>query len=123
MAHFQLRSRVMPVVVAGWAAGTFLTQAPTAHADATAYLVNVTVRPGYHFASADAALEYGHLICKQVADNTPYRQLIARIQGDFDTADPYQGAYLVNQAVNELCPALIWQLRRTAATDNGPAAP
>ena len=30
-----------------------LSSAPLAHADAVAYLVNVTVRPGYHFASAD----------------------------------------------------------------------
>jgi hypothetical protein len=29
---------------------------PSANADAVAYLVNVTVRPGYHFANADAAL-------------------------------------------------------------------
>ena len=31
------------------------------------------------------------------------------------TVDYYQGAYLINQAVNELCPAQIWQLRQSAA--------
>lgn len=31
---------------------------PHARADVVAYLVNVTVRPGYNFANADAALSY-----------------------------------------------------------------
>lgn len=111
------------IVVAGPAAGALVAQAATAHADATAYLVNVTVRPGYQFANADAALAYGHLVCEQVADNTPYPQMITRIQHDFDTADPYQGTYLINQAVNELCPALIWQLRSAAAHYRAPTTP
>ena len=33
--------------------------------------------------------------------------------------DDYQAAYLINQAVNELCPALIWQLRNSAAHYTG----
>ena len=37
-------------------AGAVLAGAPTASADAVAYLVNVTVRPVYHFANADQAL-------------------------------------------------------------------
>ena len=36
-----------------------LASAQSAHADQVAYLVNVTVRPGYNFANADAALAYG----------------------------------------------------------------
>ena len=32
-----------------------LTGAPSAHADQVAYLVNVTVRPGYNFPNADAS--------------------------------------------------------------------
>ena len=37
-----------------------------------------------------------------------------QVKADFNTADYYQGAYLINQAVNELCPAQIWQLRQSA---------
>jgi hypothetical protein len=35
--------------------GSLTAAAGSAHADEVAYLVNVTVRPGYNFASADAA--------------------------------------------------------------------
>ena len=93
--------------------------APAAHADTVAYLVNVTVRPGYNFANPDAALAYGYGICDRVGRGTPYAQLIAGITSDFATDDDYQGAYLVNQAVNELCPALIWQLRQSAVHYTG----
>lgn len=88
--------------------------APT-QADAVVYLVNVTVRPGYNFANADTALAYGHGICDKVATGREYAQLIRDIETDFDTADDYQASYLIAQAVNELCPALIWQLRNSAA--------
>jgi hypothetical protein len=91
-----------------------LTPAPPAHADAVAYLLNVTVRPGYHFPNADAALAYGHGICDKFAATRMYAQLIGDIKTDFNTSDEYQAAYLINQAVNELCPALIWQLRNSA---------
>jgi hypothetical protein len=35
-------------------------------ADVVAYLINVTVRPGYNFANADVALSYGHGICDRL---------------------------------------------------------
>ncbi|MGI9161750.1 MAG: DUF732 domain-containing protein [Mycobacterium sp.] len=88
---------------------------PTAQADEVAYLVNVTMRPGYNFANADAALEYGRGICDRVSQGASYSDDIAAIKADFATNDDYQAAYLINQAVNELCPELIWQLRRSAA--------
>lgn len=88
---------------------------PVASADAVAYLVNVTVRPGYHFASADDALSYGHGVCHKVADGDTYGALIAEVKTDFATVDEYQASYLISQAVNELCPELIWQLRNSAA--------
>lgn len=101
-----------------------MAAAPAAHADAVAYLVNVTVRPGYNFANADAALAYGYSVCDRVARNTSYADTLESVRSDFATspgypADDYQAAYLVNQAVNELCPALIWQLRRSAAHYTG----
>ena len=92
-----------------------LVGAPSAHADQVAYLVNVTVRPGYNFPNADAALGYGYSVCDRVAAKVGYAQLVDEVQRDFNTADYYQGAYLINQAVNELCPAQIWQLRQSAA--------
>jgi hypothetical protein len=95
--------------------------APSAGADAVAYLVNVTVRPGYNFPNADAALGYGNSICDRVAAKMSYAQLVDQVKADFNTTDYYQGAYLINQAVNELCPAQIWQLRQSAAGYTLPA--
>ena len=97
------------------AAGGALGGTATASADTVAYLVNVTVRPGYNFAGPDAALAYGNGVCDRVAQGSSYSQSIATVKNDLDTDDDYQAAYLINQAVNELCPAMIWQLRRSAA--------
>lgn len=98
-----------------------LAGAPSAHADQVAYLVNVTVRPGYNFANADAALGYGYGVCDKVGAQIGYGQLVDEVQRDFGTTDYYQGAYLINQAVNELCPAQIWQLRQSAGGFTLPA--
>ena len=95
--------------------------APPANADVVAYLVNVHVRPGYNFPNADAAISYGNSICDRVAAKMGYAQLVEEVKADFNTADYYQGAYLINQAVNELCPAQIWQLRESAAGYKLPA--
>jgi hypothetical protein len=88
---------------------------PCARADVVAYLVNVTMRPGYGFANGDQALSYGHGICDKVSQGRRYAQVMDDVQADFNTADQYQASYLISQAVNELCPALIWQLRNSAA--------
>lgn len=103
---------LLPVVVAAYTLG--VVAAASARADAVAYLVNVTVRPGYNFPNADAALTYGHGICNKVASGRGYTDLISDVKADFATSDEYQAVYLINQAVNELCPALIWQLRNSA---------
>ncbi|OFB39755.1 hypothetical protein BA059_11465 [Mycolicibacterium sp. (ex Dasyatis americana)] len=87
---------------------------PAARADAVAYLVNVTVRPGYNFAGADHALAYGRGICGKVNAGLPYGDLMQDVKHDFGNPDEYQAGYLINQAVNELCPAAIWQLRNSA---------
>jgi hypothetical protein len=89
-----------------------------ARADAVAYLVNVTVRPGYGFTSPDDALSYGRGICEKVRGGQTYGRLVADVMDDFNTSDWYQGSYLVNQAVNELCPTFIWQLRNAAVEPN-----
>jgi len=44
-----------------------------------------------------------------------YGQLIGDVKADFVTADDHQASYLITQSVGELCPALIWQLRNSAA--------
>jgi hypothetical protein len=88
-----------PLLMAAACAG--LLRPLRASADAVGYLVNVTVRPGYGFADAYEALTYG--------------RLVDDVFGDFNADNDYQAAYLVNHAVNELCPQLIWQLRNSAA--------
>jgi hypothetical protein len=97
-----------------------LALAPCARADVVAYLVNVTVRPGYQFANADAALSYGYGICDKVSQGRSYAQVMGDVKADFSTSDEYQASYLISQAVNELCPALIWQLRNSAAHYRAP---
>ena len=89
--------------------------APCARADVVAYLVNVHVGPGYNFPNADAALGYGYGICDKVSAGSAYAQVMGEVKADFATSDEYQASYLINQAVNELCPAQIWQLRNSAA--------
>jgi hypothetical protein len=115
----------MGVVVACAAvagAATFAL-APCARADVVAYLVNVHVRPGYNFPNADAALGYGYSICDKVAGGRPYAQVMDEVKADFATSDEFQASYLINQAVNELCPAQIWQLRNSAAHYRPPLTP
>lgn len=102
-------------------AAAAVTLAPPAGADSVAYLVNVHVRPGYNFPNADAAIGYGNTICDRVATKMGYAQLVDQVKADFHTTDYYQGAYLINQAVNELCPAQIWQLRQSAGGYTLPA--
>ncbi|KKC02428.1 DUF732 domain-containing protein [Mycobacterium nebraskense] len=97
------------------AGALLLAVPPNAHADVVAYLLNVTVRPGYHFADADAALVYGHGICDKISRGRSYAEVMADVKDDFNTSDEFQASYLISQAVNELCPALIWQLRKSAS--------
>jgi hypothetical protein len=88
---------------------------PRAHADSVAYLIEVTVRPGYDFANAEAALGYGYQLCDRVSAGRGYGDLIGDVKADFQTGDEFQASYLIDKAVNELCPAQIWQLRNSAA--------
>ena len=122
VCHRTLGKSLVGVVIAG--AGMLglatLALAPCARADVVAYLLNVTVRPGYNFANADAALSYGHGICDKVSRGRTYAQVMGDVKADFDTSDEYQASYLISQAVNELCPALIWQLRNSAANYQPP---
>jgi len=108
-------------VTAGFAGLTGIAahSAPPAQADVVAYLVNVHVRPGYNFPNGEVAISYGHSVCDRVAAKMPYAELVNQLKTDFHTSDYYQAGYLINQAVNELCPAQIWQLRESAAGYTG----
>lgn len=110
---------IRSLVLAAGMAAVAGAVAPPAQADVVAYLVNVHVRPGYNFPNADAAIGYGNTICGRVEAKMPYAELVNQLKGDFRTTDYYQAGYLINQAVNELCPAQIWQLRESAAGYTG----
>jgi hypothetical protein len=119
MAHLGIRSGVRAIaagmVGASLGAAAICATAPPSRADVVAYLVNVHMRPGYNFPNADAALSYGYGICDKVSAGRGYPQLIGDVKADFTTSDEFQASYLISQAANELCPALIWQLRSSAA--------
>ena len=116
MADLTVRpSLIGGLLVAALLAFGAVATAPAGYADAVAYLVNVTVRPGYNFANADAALAYGDTICDKVAAGRGYPQIMGDVKSDFSTSNEYQASYLITQAVNELCPAQIWALRTSAA--------
>jgi hypothetical protein len=109
------RKSLAGLIIAVTGAAGAVAMAPAAQADAVAYLVNVTVRPGYNFPNADAALAYGHSVCDRVAAGESYSQVMGEVKNDFNTSDEYQASYLITQSVGELCPAQIWQLRQSAA--------
>ena len=117
-------SRVGLTVVTAIAVSAATTvSAASAQADAVAYLVNVTVRPGYNFPNADAAMTYGNGICDKVGAGASYAAVMTDVKRDFTTTDEYQASYLISQAVGELCPAQIWQLRQSAGGYRLGAAP
>jgi hypothetical protein len=120
MAHLAIRSGLSrkaagAIVAAAALCAVTAFGTPDAWADTVAYLVNVHVRPGYNFPNAQAALDYGYGICDKVSAGRGYAQVMGDVKADFNTADEYQASYLISQAVNELCPAQIWQLRNSAA--------
>lgn len=124
MSHNRLTMVLICAVIFGAAV---VAGGPSARADVEpdkklAYLIGVTMRPGYDFADADEALNYGYGICGKVSGGIGYAQLISEVQGDFNTSDEYQASYLISQAANELCPELIWQLRNSATHYRPPSS-
>jgi Protein of unknown function (DUF732) len=95
--------------------GLALPATPSAHADVGVYLLNVTVRPVYHFGGAQPALDYGYGICDKLRAGEGYPQLVGDLKADFNTNDEFTASYLLSQASQELCPELIPQLRNSAA--------
>ncbi len=113
-------ARLLTGAVLGAVALNVVAPPGMASADAAAYLIGVTVRPGYNFPNADAALGYGYGICDKVVAGRTFGDVMGDVRGDFRIDDDYQASYLISQAVNELCPAQIWQLRKSAAHYQSP---
>lgn len=88
-----------------------------------AYIINVTVKP-YNFPNGDA-FGYGYGLCDRVRQGLTYPQLIGGVKADFNNDDEWSAVYLINQAIGELCPDQIWQLRQVAMgyRGNTPPAP
>ena len=80
-----------------------------------AYLINVGVRPDYHFGDADDVIGYGHELCNRGFQGrwpwTDHR----RVKAGFATSNEFRTSYLLSPAVNELCPAVTWQLPATGS--------
>ncbi len=108
-AHLVIRT-----AMAGAACG-LLAAPPAASADTLGYLVNITVRPGYNFPDAASAVAYGQQICDRVGNGLSYADNLRTVKADLVTNDDYQATYLISQAVDQLCPEMIWQLRKSAA--------
>jgi Protein of unknown function (DUF732) len=90
---------------------------PRAHAapaPEVEYAYDVMVRRQYNFPNNDA-VGYGHRICDQVGQGNSYAQVMGGVKRDVTPNDEGAANYLVSYAVNLLCPALIWQLRNSAA--------
>lgn len=83
-------------------------------------MYNVTARRHYSFPDNDA-LGYGYGICEKVGGGENYAQVMADVKGDVTPNDEFAANYLVSYAVNLLCPAQIWQLRKSAAGYQPPA--
>jgi hypothetical protein len=58
-----------------------------------------------------------------MAQGRTYAQLVGEVKTVFGNLGDYQASKLITQAVNELCPALIWQLRNFAAHYRPSGAP
>lgn len=86
------------------------------------YLYDVTVRRHYNFPPSTDALSYGHEICDKVTSGEGYAQVMGAVMSEVTPNDEFAANYLISYAVNLLCPALIWQLRNSAAHYGPPAS-
>lgn len=85
------------------------------------YAYDVTVRRHYNFPGSSEAVSYGHGICDKVGQGETYPQVMGEVKNDVLPNDEFAANYLVSNAVNILCPQLIWQLRNSAAHYQPPA--
>lgn len=78
------------------------------------YAYNVMVRRHFDFPHNDA-LGYGSGICDEVSRGVAYPEVMAAVKRDVSPNDEQAANYIVSYAVGILCPAQIWQLRKSAA--------
>lgn len=109
-----LKATIVSTLAGAALAGGLATPA-VASADQIGYIINVTLRPTYNFANAQAALDYGYGLCDRINAKTSYTDMARQIKADFNTGDDFTVSYLLSQATQELCPAQTWQLRQSAA--------
>lgn len=121
--RYPMRKLLLATVFAVIPALGAAAAAPVSHADVVAYLVNVTVRPGYNFPNADTAVAYGNGLCAKIEQRRTYAAVMTDVKAEVNTSDEFQASYLISQAVNELCPANIWQLRQSAGGYRPEATP
>jgi hypothetical protein len=69
---------------------------------------------------ATAPLAHRQYVCDKVSGGPTYTPITADVTSDFTTGDEYQASHRIDKAVNELCPAHIWQLCNTAAHQQPP---
>ncbi len=117
MADFAVRPGVIPGILVVVAAG-FGWTAPSALADPVTYVNSVNARPGFNFPSGEGAIAYGRGVCDKISAGRSYAQIIGDIGAEVTGGDPNLANYLVGQALNELCPELISQLRNSAANNH-----
>ena len=102
-------------IVAGSATLALVPRAYAAPAPEVEYVYDVMVRRHYNFSNPTEAVNYGHGICDKVGRGDSYAQVMGDVKNDIVPNDEFAANYLVSYAVNLLCPALIWQLRNSAA--------
>ena len=78
------------------------------------YTYDVVVRRHYDFPNNDA-ISYGYGVCDKVTRGEGYSQVMGDVKNDVIPNDEFAANYLVSYAVGILCPAQIWQLRKSAA--------
>ncbi len=111
------KSLVALIVATAALGGIAQTVAPRAHAapaPEVEYVYDVAVRRHYNFPNNDA-VGYGYGICDKVSQGESYAQIMGDVKRDVTPNDEFAANYLVSYAVNILCPAQIWQLRKSAA--------
>ena len=102
-------------IVAGSVTLALVPRAYAAPAPEVEYVYDVMVRRHYNFSNPTEAVNYGHGICDKVSRGDSYAQVMGDVKNDIVPNDEFAANYLVSYAVNLLCPALIWQLRNSAA--------
>ena len=110
--------RALAITAAVVVAGPVMPVIPrvsAAPAPEVEYVYDVMVRRHYNFADPGVAVSYGHGICDKVGQGEGYAQVMGDVRSDVVPNDEFAANYLVSNAVNLLCPELIWQLRNSAA--------